>query len=98
MLALSHPEERVRISAAETGDLQLDVVLIRPEPGRWIVVLTAAKQGARCMLRLVDGVLHRLEPRAFPTPGKIRAVAHCEDIGGGGAAEAVDGDAIVDAE
>src|SRR5262245_46864220 len=98
VLALARPQEGVGVAAIKTGDLQLDIVLVRPEPGRGVVVFGNSEHGTCRMLALIDGVLHGFEPRALAAVWKVRTVAHGKDIGRRGAGLAVDSDAVINAK
>ena len=45
----------------QAGDLQLEIVLVRPEPRHFAIGLGLAHHGQRRMLGLVDGVLHAFQ-------------------------------------
>ena len=47
---------------SETRDLELDVVLIRPEPGHLVIDRALSTQVGRHHLGLGHGVVHRLQP------------------------------------
>ena len=46
----------------QAGDLQLEIILVRPEPRHFAVGLRLAHHRQRRMLGLVDGVLHAFQP------------------------------------
>src|SRR5262245_66443961 len=88
------------IAVGETGDLQLDVELVRPEPRHRIVRLRLAEDRGGGSLGLVDRVLHALEPHpaTVAAAGKTCAVADRIDAGSGGAGEFVYQDAVLAGE
>ncbi|MCY1304179.1 hypothetical protein D9M70_539250 [compost metagenome] len=81
------------MTESKAGDLQLDVVLVGPEPGLGFVRVLAAGEDCRNGLGLVDGVLHRFQPDAQVLPGKHGTIAHSEDRRVGSSPEGIDDDA-----
>src|SRR5262245_11014210 len=67
----------VVIPVAESRHLQLQFILVRPEPRHRVVGLRLAQQCRGHGLGLVDGVLHALEPQlSIKSPArKTRTVA-----------------------
>ncbi len=77
--------------------MQLDVVLVRPEPRNLRVGQGIAADCGRCGLRLLQCVVHRLEAQstAQQTVRVIRAIAGGKDVIVGGLAVFVDHDSVV---
>ena len=65
----------------QTRDLQLEVILIRPEPRHFAVGPGPAQHGKRRMLGLVDGVLNAFQPDletfAAVMPGAVAGGKNC---------------------
>ena len=80
----------------QAGDLQLDLVLVGPEPRHRIVGLRLAHDRLRRGLGLIDGVLHAFEPdlAAIALREEPRAIADRIDVRRG-AGEVVDHDAVL---
>ena len=69
MICRRTDNDRVVIAFGQSGNLQLDVILVRPEPREWIVVDLFSQQGLRDGLGLIDGVLN-----AFHAHGALVSV------------------------
>ena len=77
-------------------DLQLEIILIGPEPGHFAIRIGAVQHGQSRVLGLIDGVLNRFQTHARSGPaGVIGAIARRIYVGVGGAGEFVDDDAVV---
>jgi len=94
------PHHDALITLAEADDLQLDVVLVGPEPGQRLVGLFLVTQACRGSLGLVGGVGHRLQPQALLVKSiwMIGAVTSRDDIAIGGTAVFIDQDAVIDGQ
>src|SRR5688500_13707512 len=82
---------------AEADGLELQVVLVRPEPRYRAVGCGRAEDDARRDLRLIDGVLDAFEPDASPAGeavDMVGAVADRQHVGKRGAATFVDLDSV----
>ncbi len=63
-------------------DLQLQVILVRPEPRHFAIGLWFSNHGKRGVLGLVDGVLHAFQPDGVPLASHMPgAVARRPDMG-----------------
>src|ERR1700674_3355674 len=84
------------VTLGKSGDLQLGIVLIGPEPRHRIVALRLAENRRRPRLCLIDRVLHALEPQeSIVAPaGKPRTVADGVDAGSIGAGKCVDQNSV----
>src|SRR4051794_30853342 len=59
------------VALRQTGDLQLELILIRPEPWYRVIGLRLVQDGGRRRLGLIDGVLHALEAQ-LPSVAQAR--------------------------
>src|SRR5205823_11527328 len=79
------------------GHLQLQIILIGPEPGHFVVDSRFAEDRERRRLALAERIRHGLEPKAsaIEQARVIAAVADGEDVRVGGAGEFIDDDAVL---
>src|SRR5690606_10020134 len=85
------------VAKTEADRLQLEIVLVRPEPGHRLVGLRIAANGPRRRVCHVVGVLHAFESdngSVRPDIAVGRAVADRINIGQAGATKLVDIDAV----
>ena len=84
--------------AVEQADgLELEVVLVRPEPGDRVIGLGPTGDGPGGGGRLIVGVLDRFEPDPGAAGEAVRvrrAIADRKDVGEAGPAKIVDVDAV----
>ena len=85
-------QDQLVVRVADARDLELEVVLVGPEPGHLGIGLRPARDRLGDRLGLGHGVVHRFEPQAAPEQriGVIGQVARGEDQGIAGAAAVVD--------
>ena len=93
-------QDQLVVRVADARDLQLQVVLVGPEPGHVGVGLRLARDRPRHRLGLLHRVVHRFQAQAA-LEQRVRVVGHVaggEDRRIAGAPEGVDHDAVVDRE
>src|SRR5688572_10887665 len=91
------PHDGFVVALRQAHDLQLDVVLVRPEPWHVIVPRVLAAEARPRDAALLDGIVDRLEADAAPVVDArmVGAVAGCIDIRIGRPAGLIDPDPVV---
>ena len=84
----------------DTRDLQLEIVLVRPEPGHFVISNGLIQDRKRRRFALAQGVWHRLQskPAAVERARVVAAVTHGVDVGIGGAGERIDDNSVLGRE
>src|SRR5690606_7627929 len=82
----------------EPGDLQLGIVLVRPEPWPGMIFFRPTHQGRSDGLALVDGIADALHPHPAALPGEGSAISRRKDAGVGSAAGGVHPYAVLDGQ
>ena len=93
------PQRHLIAGREKSRNLHLQIILIRPEPGYFAIGLGAPQETERCVLCLIDRVLHRLQAHARARKSRmVGAIAGRVDIGIGRTRRFVNDDAVIACE